>query len=97
LFNTSEYKDKIVKVIVRKKSRPKDFEKFIDKLYSVGVQDLKIVENFEIKESEEFEVSEDENTISILNRYIDESDFELDKNVIKNIFQNLYRQSCEVE
>ena len=97
LFNTSEYKNKIVKVIVRKKSRPKDFEKFIDKLYSVGVQDLKIVENFEIKESEEFEVSEDENTISILNRYIDESDFELDKNVIKNIFQNLYRQSCEVE
>ena len=86
-----------MKVIVRKKSRPKDFEKFIDKLYSVGVQDLKIVENFEIKESEEFEVSEDENTISILNRYIDESDFELDKNVIKNIFQNLYRQSCEVE
>jgi hypothetical protein len=32
-----------------------------------------------------------------LNRYIDESDFELDKNIIKNIFQNLYKQSCEVE
>jgi predicted phosphodiesterase len=100
LFNAEEYKDKIVKVIVRKKSKPKDFEKFIDKFYSVGVHDLKIVENFEVKESEEFqefEVGEDENTISILNRYIDESDFELDKNIIKNIFQNLYKQSCEVE
>ena len=97
LFNTTEYKNKIVKVIVRKKSKPKEFEKFIDKLYSAGVQDLKIIENFEIKESEEFEISEDENTLSILNRYIDESEFELDKNTIKGIFQDLYKQVCEVD
>ena len=97
LFNVSEYENKIVKVIVRKKSKPKDFEKFIDKLYSVGVQDLKIIENFDIQESEEFDVDEEENTLSILNRYIDESEFELDKNVIKGIFQDLYRQVCEVE
>ena len=75
LFNATEYENKIVKVIVRKKSKPKDFEKFIDKLHSVGVQDLKIIENFEIQESEEFEIDEDENTLSILNRYIDESEF----------------------
>ena len=97
LFNTTEYKNKIVKVIVRKKNQNKEFEKFIDKLYSAGVQDLKIIENFEIKESEEFEISEDENTLSILNRYIDESEFELDKNTIKGIFQDLYKQVCEVE
>ena len=66
-------------------------------MYSVGVQDLKIIENFEIQESEEFEIDEEENTLSILNRYIDESEFELDKNVIKGIFQDLYRQACEVE
>ena len=97
LFNATEYENKIVKVIVRKKSNPKDFEKFIDKLYSVGIQELKIVENFDIHESEEFEVDDDENTISILNRYIDESEFEFDKNIIKGIFQDLYRQACEVE
>ena len=97
LFNASEYENKIVKVIVRKKTKPKDFEKFIDKLYSVGVQDLKIIENFEIQESEDFEIDEEENTLSILNRYIDESEFELDKSIIKGIFQDLYRQACEVE
>jgi hypothetical protein len=97
LFNASEYENKIVKVIVRKKTNPKDFEKFIDKLHSSGVQELKIVENFDINESEEFEIDEEENTISILNRYIDESEFEFDKNVIKGIFQDLYRQACEVE
>ena len=97
LFNTSIYKNKIVKVIVRKKSKIKEFEKFIDKLYASGVQDLKIIENFEIQESEEFDINEDENTLSILNRYIEESEFDLDKNIIKNIFQDLYREACEVE
>ena len=97
LFNTTEYENKIVKVIVRKKTNPKDFEKFIDKLYSTGVQDLKIVENFMVHENEEFEIDEDENTISILNRYIDESEFEFDKNIIKGIFRDLYTQACEVE
>ena len=97
LFDVTEYENKIVKVIVRKKSKPKDFEKFIDKLYTVGIQDLKIVENFDIQENEDFEIDEEENTMSILNRYIDEAEFEFDKNIIKGIFQDLYRQACEVE
>ncbi len=97
LFDATGYENKIVKVIVRKKSKPKDFEKFIDKLYNSKVQDLKIVENFEIKESEDFEIDEEENTISILNRYIDDSEFEYDKGIIKSIFQDLYKQACELE
>jgi len=97
IFDATEYKNKIIKVIVRKKSKPKDFEKFIDKLYSTGVQELKIIENFEIQESEDFKVDEDENTLSILNRYIDDSEFDFDKNVIKNILQDLYQQASQVE
>jgi len=97
LFDATEYENKIVKVIVRKKSKPKDFEKFIDKLYTAGIQELKIVENFDIQENEDFEIDEEESTISILNRYIEESEFEFDKNVIKGIFQDLYKQACEVE
>jgi DNA repair exonuclease SbcCD nuclease subunit len=96
-FDASEYSNKIVKVIVRKKSKQKDFEKFIDKLYKVSIQDLKIVENFEIQENENFVIDEEENTISILNRYIDESECDFDKSTIKGIFQDLYKQACEVE
>ena len=44
-----------------------------------------------------FDIEEDENTISILNRYIDESEIEFDKGIVKNIFRDLYRQACEVE
>ena len=97
LFDASEYKDKIVKVIVRKKTEQKKFEKFLDKLYAVGVHELKIVENFAIQESEDFEVEETENTISILNRYIDESEMDCDKSIVKGILQKIYSEACEVE
>ena len=97
VFDTTEYVGKIVKVIVRKKTEPKKFEKFIDKLYSCGIQDLKIVENFSVQENEEFEVEESENTISILNRYIDEAEFDCDSTIIKGILQKVYSQACEVE
>ena len=96
-FDSTEYTNKLIKVIVRKKTNTKQFEKFIDKLYSSNVQDLKIIENFVIQENENFEIDEEENTLSILNRYIDESEFEYDKNIIKGIFQDLYRQACEVD
>ena len=97
LFDTREYQGKIVKVIVKKKTEPKNFEKFIDKLYTSGVQELKIVENFEIHENEEFEVDETENTITILNRYIDEAEIDCDKTIIKGILQKIYSEACEVE
>jgi len=97
LFDTRELKNKIVKVIVRQKTDQKQFEKFIDKLYSSGIQDLKIIENFQLQESGDFEVEDTENTIGILNRYIDESDFEGDKTMIKGILQKIYAEACEVD
>ena len=96
-FNTEEYKNKLVKLIVRKKTKPKSFEIFVDKLYSSGVQDLKIVENFSIPENEKFEVDEEENTISILNRYIEDSEVSFDKTIVKGILQEIYQKACEVE
>ena len=97
LFDTREFKDKIVKVVVKKKTDQKQFEKFIDKLYNSGIQDLKIIENFVLTESADFEVEETENTIGILNRYIDESEFEGDKTLIKGILQKIYTEACEVD
>lgn len=96
LFNVTEYEDKIVKVIVKKKTDITKFEKFIDKLYSAGVHDLKIVENFQLTESEEFEVEESEDTLSILDRYINDSETELDKTRIQNVMRSTYQEACEL-
>ncbi len=95
-FDAREYQGKIVKVIVRKKTNTKKFEKFVDKLYAVGVADLKTVENFEIQESEDFEAFESEDTLSILNRYIQEAEVNLDKSLLQNIMRKTYQEACEL-
>jgi predicted phosphodiesterase len=94
-FDVREYENKILRVIVRKKTNQKEFEKFIDKLYTTNVAELKIVENFQVQESEEFEAFESEDTFSILQRYVNESECELDKTIITNILEEVYKESLE--
>ena len=95
-FDTREYEGKIVKLIVRKKTHPKKFEKFVDKLYNSNVHELKVVENFQLQESEDFEAFESEDTLSILNRYVEESDINLEKSRIQEVIQSVYQEACEV-
>ena len=95
-FDTREYENKIVKVIVRKKSNTKKFEKFIDKLYASNVFELKIVENLQIEENEDFEAYESEDTLSILNRYVEESEISLDKSIVQKMLHEIYREACEI-
>ena len=98
-FDTREYEGKIVKVIVRKKTDTKKFEKFIDKLYASNVAELKIVENFDFKgwyDSKDSEEYESEDTMSILSRYIDEAEISLDKSVIQKMMQEVYQEACEL-
>ncbi len=95
-FDIRDYENKIVRVIVRKKTNQKQFEKFIDKLYTANIAELKIVENFQIKESEEFEAFESEDTFSILQRYVSESECELDKTTITNILEEVYKEALEM-
>jgi hypothetical protein len=95
-FNFSEYKNKIVKLIVRKKTNAKKFEQFVDKMMDSGLADLKVVENFAINENEEFNIEQSEDTLSILSRYLDESETDVDKNAVKDIIRNIYQEACEV-
>jgi hypothetical protein len=98
LFDTRNLKDKIVKVVVRKKSDPLMFDKFIDKVYKSGIHDLKIVENFEVNDDDvDFDGEKIEDTITILNKYVEDSDFDLNKERVKQLLREVYQQACEVE
>ncbi len=98
-FDAREYEDKIVKVIVRNKNDLTQFEKFIDKLYSSNVAELKIVENFDFTgwydKDNDSEV-ESEDTLSILNRYIEEAEISLDKSVVRKMVDEIYQEACEI-
>ncbi len=95
-FDTRKYENKIVKLIVRKKTDLKKFDKFLDKLYAANVAELKIVENFNLDTDFEVEELETEDTISILNKYVEESDIELDKNQVQKLIQSIYKEACEL-
>ena len=98
LFDARYLKDKIVKVIVRKKSSQFEFDKYLDKINKSGCVDLKVVENFTIDdEGVDFSQDEYENTLTLLNKYIEESDFDLNKEVVKGIMKDVYREACEFE
>ena len=96
LFDASQLQNKIVKVVVKKKSDQVKFEKFIDKLYSANVAELKIVENFALTEAAEFEAFESEDTLSILNRYIEEAEIDLDRSKVQKLIQEVYQEACEL-
>tara|TARA_R100000231_G_scaffold139329_1_gene120206 strand:+ start:1216 stop:2265 length:1050 start_codon:yes stop_codon:yes gene_type:complete len=98
LFDTRPYENKIVKVVVKNKSNPTQFEKFIDKLYAAGVAELKIVENFNFTGwyDHDDEDLQTEDTFSILNRYIDEAEVSLDKSVIQKVIREVYQEACEL-
>ena len=72
------------------------FEKFIDKLYNANVAELKVVENFILHDAENFEAFESEDTLSILNRYVEEAQVDLDKSRIQKELQDTYQEACEL-
>ena len=98
-FDAREYGNKIVKLIVRKKTSTKKFEKFVDKLYASNVAEVKIVENFDFGgwyDDKGSEVYETEDTMSILNKFIDEAEISLDKSVLQKMMQETYQEACEL-
>lgn len=96
-FDVRSYENKIVKLVVKKKTNEKKFEKFIDKLYSTNIAELKIVESFADSTTlnEEYDL-ESEDTVSILNKYVDDFEDSINKASVKRIIQKIYKQACEL-
>ena len=96
-LNVDKYNDKIVKLIVRKKAI-KEYDKFLDKLTTASMIELKISEILDINDNEFCESDiEIEDTITTLERYIEESEFDLNKSIAKKIMRDVYAEALEVE
>ena len=95
-FDAFEYKDSYIKLIVEERSDNYLFEQVIEKLYDVGIHDLKIIEDQNIDLNESSKNLEGEDTLTILNRYIEETEISLDKTDLKNIIKSIYVEASEV-
>lgn len=91
-----EYKDKIVKVIVKERNNIKRFENFVSILNKSNPMDLKIIDSVSLPELNAFESLETEDTLTILTRYIDEMDIEVDKSKIKGVITATYKEALQL-
>lgn len=93
--DVSDYKDKFIKLIVEEKRDYQMFETLVDRLYNVGVHDVKIVETLvDTEDLDDVELNI-KDTLTLLSEYIDEIDLAVDKTDLKKLMQSLYIESCE--
>ena len=97
-FDTSYLEEKIVKVVVRQKSNQLKFDKFIDKILKANPLDLKVVEIIDVNDGDvDCEEISTEDTMSILDKYVEEAEFNLDKMIVKKLLRDVYKEALEME
>jgi DNA repair exonuclease SbcCD nuclease subunit len=90
---------KIVKVIIKTKDNPICFDRYIERLEKAGVADLQVVEdhlNLDLEGDDDI-VSEAEDTITILRKYIEQVDVAVDRKKLNKLMQDLYTEALTVE
>ena len=94
-IDETECNNKFVKLIVEKRTNYYAYDNLVERLYQTGVHDLKIIDNTqeEINPTGDIEV---EGTLSFLENYIEEIDYE-DKDTLKSIIGSIYSESLQLE
>jgi hypothetical protein len=98
--DVSKYKEKYVKLIVVNKKDLYQFDKFTDRLLQADAFEVKIIEDF--SELDADNVSDDiventEDTMTLLEKYIDQLDVTLSKDRLKNTMRSLYTEAQDLE
>jgi DNA repair exonuclease SbcCD nuclease subunit len=91
-------KDTYLKLVVVNKTDYYKFDQFINKLYTKGCHDIKIVEDMsEFQQGEVDETIDLEDTLSILSNYVDSVNTDVDKEKIKTYMKSLYTEAINLE
>ena len=100
-LEVSKYDQKFVKVFVEHRDDYYAFDKFLDRLYNdISVHDLKVIEDFSdlsVDFVSDDIVKEAQDTLSILDRYVDDLETNLDKERIKDKLKSLYVSAGDIE
>ena len=84
-----------VKLIVEEKGDYAKFDYSVRQLQDMGLADLKIIEDLSV-EAESNSVLETEDTVTLLDKYIDEIELKVDKTNVKTILRSLYSEAIEI-
>lgn len=97
-IDSLDLKDNYVKLVVVTKNDLYKFDQFTSKLYTKGCAEIKIIENF--SEYEEGTIDGDidlEDTLSVLDNYIDSLQTDTDKERVKKYMKSLYTEAINLE
>jgi len=99
LFDVEYLDNKFVKIVVVNKNDMFTFDRFIDRIQSRNIHDLKIAENFNefIGDNVDDESISVEDTTTLLDSYIDAVDTDLDKDTLKVNMRNLLIEAQALE
>jgi DNA repair exonuclease SbcCD nuclease subunit len=93
-----DLKDCYVRLVVTNKTDYYKFDKFVQKLYTKGCHEIKIIED--LSEFGDGELGEEinlEDTVSVLSNYIDSLSTDIDKEQIKNFLKSLHTEAINTE
>ena len=94
-----DYRDSYVKLIVRNKTNPFAFDLLVDNFYKINVIDLQVVEDnmhLDTLEADEI-IDEAQDTITILKKYIRQTDMQVDKVKTEKFIHELYSEALSIE
>lgn len=98
-IDASMFAEKMVKLVVANKNDFYKFDQLIDRLYKQNLLELKIIEDFSEFEAEALgdENLDIEDTMSLLNSFVDSSETDADKPRIKTLLKELYVEAQNQE
>jgi len=95
---SDKFQGTYVKVVVQNRTKPNDFDKFMERLFSLNPADVKIEDNQSLDEgTEDLIVNTAEDTLTILNKYVDSLEIETDKVKVKDELKLLYVEASNME
>ena len=99
-YDFNQYKDKYVKLVVVNKKDLFQFDRFVDKLLQADCHEVKIIEDF--SDLDATNVSDDiventQDTMTLLELYIDDLPVDLSKDRLKNTTRQLYIEAQDLE
>ena len=100
-YDFSECDDKYIKLVVEKKKDYFMFDKFVDDIYKKSkLYDLKIIEDYSDLDASSVDddiVENAEDTPTLLDTYIEQTDTTLDKHRLKTLMKSLYTEAFDYE
>ncbi len=89
---------KYLKIVVEKRNNSFLFDTLIDSITKVAPQELSVVEDFsEIINAEDVDIDQAEDTITILNKYVDGLSLPVESDKIKTVLREVYNEAMSME